>query len=112
MRQILTSRCLDIQLICSFRNPEARGLRKALAMVKKMQMSMSLMGEIIVMVMNTSSVGRTALMVRMMTMMMIRSGGGCQKQGQVMMFMLLMTMMIDMKTKGMDVKNKAMCSSM
>ena len=30
MRQILTSRCLDIQLICSYRNLEARGLRKTL----------------------------------------------------------------------------------
>ena len=30
MRQILTSRCLDSQLICSYRNLEARGLRKTL----------------------------------------------------------------------------------
>ena len=30
MRQILTSRCLDTQVICSYRNPEARGLRKTL----------------------------------------------------------------------------------
>ena len=30
MRQILTSSCLDIQLICCYRNLEARGLRKTL----------------------------------------------------------------------------------
>ena len=30
MRQILTSSCLDIQLICSYRNSEERGLRKTL----------------------------------------------------------------------------------
>ena len=30
MRQILTSRCLDTKLICSYRNLEARGLRKTL----------------------------------------------------------------------------------
>ena len=31
MRQILTSRCLDTKLICSYRNLEARGLRKTLS---------------------------------------------------------------------------------
>ena len=110
MRQILTSRCLDIQLICSYRNLEARGLRKTLgdgeedADEHELDMESSDGDE--------HQLRVEDMVVMMMTMMMIRSGGGCQKQGQVMMVMLLMTMMIDMKTEGMDVKNKALCSSM